>query len=94
VLFPGAGTGIGDVRQGPSGAQPSVLSCIPLHVLESHVLSLHCFVLVSVHCMICGRSTRSTFLGLGSQEGTGGSRRVGGAQGLEERSVDWLCTEW
>lgn len=77
------------MRQGLSGAQPSVLLCFPLNVLESHVLSLHCFVLVSVHCVVCGEvdSVNPTILGLGAQEGAGGSRRVGGAR--DWRSVLW-----
>lgn len=82
------------MRQGLAGAQPSVLLCFPLNVLESHVLSLHCFVLVSVHCVVCGEvdcgevdSVNPTILGLGAQEDAGGSRRVGGAR--DWRSVLW-----
>lgn len=72
VIFPGAGTGIVDVRQGLFCAQPSVLLCFLLNVLESHVLSLHRFVLVSVRCVKFGEVDSVNLPRAGC---TGGHRR-------------------
>lgn len=65
VVSPGAGTGTVDVKPGLSGGQASALPGFLLNALASHVLSLCCFGLISVCCVLFGE----TVLGLGAQEG-------------------------